>query len=143
MLTITHFRASQALSLLCLIALVTGGCGRAPEAKRPRNVPTGATLAPGSKVGGWWHYCEFAETDHQSHCTIWNAGGLILYEGVFLPYDREPLEARDLKVVYNPRWGDPAQFICLENGRVLIPASDFGRLSTFADWMTGKRTTPN
>jgi hypothetical protein len=143
MLTITHFRASEALSLLCFIALVTGGCGSAPKAKRPQNVPADATHALGNKGVGWWHNCDFAETDHRAHCTIWNAGGLVLYEGVFLPYDRGPLEARDLKVVYNPRWGDNAQFICLENDRVLIPASEFDRLSTFADGLTGKRTTPN
>ena len=132
-------KMSLALCALCLLA----GCGKAHEPRRPENVPEGATLAPGGKVGGWWHYCKFSESDQQAHCTIWNAGGLILYEGVFRSHDGEPLESRDLKVVYNPRWGDPAQFICLQNGRLLIPSSDFERLSKFADWMTGKRDSPN
>ena len=108
--------------------------------KRPANIPATATFAPGGKVGGWWHYCQFGAADHLAHCTIWNAGGLVLCDGVFLPSDQEPLEVRELMVVYNPKWGDNSQFICLKNGRVLVPSSDFERLSRFADWLQGKRS---
>ena len=124
------------VSLPCWIA----SCGSAPP-KRPANVPGAAIFASGGKVG-WWHYCEFDETDNQAHCTIWNQVGLILYEGVFLPSDHKTLDAGELKIVYNERWGDNAQFICLENGRVLVPASDFDRLSQFADHLEGKRPAP-
>jgi hypothetical protein len=96
-------------------------CREAPP-KRPANVPGAAILAPGGKVGGWWHYCEFDKNDDHAHCTIWNKVGLVLYEGVFLPLDRKPLGADELKVEYNERWGDNAQFICLGNGRILVIA---------------------
>ena len=112
-------------------------CGNAPP-KRPANVPGAAIFAYGGKVG-WWHYCEFDRNENQAHCTIWNEGGLVLQQGVFLPSDHKPFKADELKIVYNERWGDNAQFICLQNGRVLVPASDFDRLSRFADWLEGKR----
>jgi hypothetical protein len=110
--------------------------------KRPANIPGAAILTPGGKVGGWWHYCEFDKNDDHTHCTIWNKVGLVLYEGVFLPLDRKPLGADELKVEYNERWGDNAQFICLGNGRILVPASDFDRLSQVADSLNGKRPSP-
>jgi hypothetical protein len=122
--------------------MLTCGC-RTVQPERPKNVPAAAVLAPGGKVGGWWHYCEFSQTDDKPHCSIWNAGGLVLYQGVFEPLDRQPLRADELKVVYNPRWGDNAQFICLQNGRVLVPSSDFDRLSEFGEWLEGKRSRPH
>jgi hypothetical protein len=128
--------------LFVFAALLLLDCGKTSLPKRPDNVPAGATLAPGGKIGGWWHYCEFIETDHQAYCHIWNVAGLILYEGVFLPYDHQPIEAGEIKVVYNPRWGDDSQFIHLQNGRILIPESNFRRLSQFADWLSGKRSSP-
>ena len=122
--------AASILAVLSLPLMVVS-CGYAPP-KRPANVPGAAIFASGGKVG-WWHYCEFDRNDNQAHCTIWNQVGLILYEGVFLPSDHRPLRADELKVVYNERWGDNAQFICLENRRVLVPASDFDRLSQFVE----------
>ncbi len=97
-------------------------------------------FAAGGKVGGWWHYCEFGE-DAKAHCQIYNAGGLVLYDGVFLPMDGQPLRAEELKLVYNSRWGDSAQFICLADSRILVPGSDFDRLSRFGEWLQGKRST--
>jgi hypothetical protein len=104
----------------------------------PPTSPVAAIFASGGRVV-WWHYCEFDRNDNQAHCTIWNQGGLVLYEGVFLPSDHRPLKADELKIVYNGRWGDNAQFICLENRRGLVPASDFDRLSQSADYLEGKR----
>ena len=102
-----------------------------------------AILAPDGKTGGWWHHCEFRDSDDHAHCNIWNANGLALYEGVFLPLDHAALNRDELKVVYNSRWGDNTQFICLHNGRVLVPASDFKRLSEFGEWLQGKRSAPH
>lgn len=133
-----HTAATKMLTLSLLLSTVS--CGYAPP-KRPANVPVAAIFAPGAKVG-WWHYCEFDRNDNHAHCSIWNQGGLVLQKGVFLPSDRKPLRADELKVVYNERWGDNAQFICLENRRILLPASDFDRLSKFADWLGGKRASP-
>jgi hypothetical protein len=132
-------RSSGFLALAGL--LLTFGCA-AGLPKRPANVPSNATFAPGGKVGGWWHYCEFGNSDARAHCAIWNKGGLVLYEGIFLPQDKQPLSAEELKVVYNSKWGDDAQFINLQNGRVLVPASDFDRLTQFAEWLQGKRSSP-
>jgi hypothetical protein len=122
------------------LPLWIGGCSNNTQ-KRPANVPFAAIFASGGKVG-WWHYCEFDRNDNQAHCTIWNQGGLVLQEGIFLPSDQKPLKADELKIVYNEHWGDNAQFICLENRRVLVPASDFDRLSRFAEWLEGKRSAP-
>ena len=133
-------RLAAAILAVVSLPLLVIGCGYAPP-KRPANVPGTAIFASGGKVG-WWHYCEFDRNDNQAHCTIWNHGGLVLHAGVFLPSDRKPLRADELKFVYNERWTDNAQFICLQNGRILVPASDFDRLSQFADWLEGKRPSP-
>ena len=92
--------ARIAATILAVVTLLwIASCGHAPP-KRPANVPVAAIFASGAKVG-WWHYCEFDRNDNQAHCTIWNQGGLVLYEGVFLPSDHRPLKADELKIVYN------------------------------------------
>ena len=155
---LAHFTAAtQAVRLLtamkskkqCSAAILTSlagllsfalSCEKWPP-KRPANVPASAVFASGGKVG-WWHYCELSTAEGQAHCTIWNMGGLVLQQGVFLPQDRRALTREEIKVIDNPRWGDNAEFINLQNGRVLIPASDFDRLSRFAEWLEGRRSSP-
>jgi hypothetical protein len=108
-----EMNARLAAMMLAVVSLPLAvvSCGSTPP-KRPTNVPAAATFASGGKVG-WWHYCKFDTNDNQAHCTIWNEAGLVLYEGVFLPSDHGLLTADELKIVYNERWGDNAQFICL------------------------------
>jgi len=100
-------------------------------------VPDQAFFASGNKVG-WWQYCKFNEADGHPHCTIWNEGGMVLFDGVFLPLDKQRMSPEELQVVYNDRWADNSQFINLRNGKLLVPASDFDRLSRFAEWIQGK-----
>jgi hypothetical protein len=127
-----------------ILALLGCACGcQNADPKRPDNVPQAAIFAPGGKVGGWWHYCEFNSSKGEAECSIWNGAGLVLYSGPFLPLDRKPLKADELKLIYNPRWGDDAQFINLQDGRVLVPASDFDELSRFGAWLAGTGPNPH
>lgn len=129
-------------ALVIAVLLSSCACRTSFSPVRPRNVPQTAIFALGNKGIGWWHDCTFNETDGHPHCTIWNRKGSVLYEGIFLPYDRMPLAANELKPTYNPRFADNSQFINLQNGRILIPGSDFERLARFLDWGNGKRRSP-
>ncbi len=66
--------------------LLCHGCGREPGPVRPDDVPPDAAFVGGGKIGGWWQDCNLA-TAQAAHCRIWNAGGLLLRDEEFLPYD--------------------------------------------------------
>jgi len=132
-----HLSAMLCVTVVC--SFFTWGCRNSGVPKRPDKVPASAILAPGGKIGGWWQYCKFNETDKQVYCTIWNVAGLVLYNGIFLPLDRQPLMPDEIKVVYNPRSPDNVQLVCLASGRILVPASEFDRLSKFFSF---KRINP-
>ncbi len=52
-------------------------------------------------------------------CQVWNRGGVVLVEGIFVPYDRGPAVKTDaLKIVDGRNSTDAVQ---LENCRLLIP----------------------
>jgi hypothetical protein len=46
-------------------------------------------------------------------------------------------DASELKIVASQKYPGPDR-VCLEDGRILIPASQFERLRPFFDWITGK-----
>ena len=117
------------------------GCAVNHESSRPPNVSGNAVLVRGAKVG-WWQSCSIDNAERKVHCTIWNAGGHVLYEDVFVPYDEGPAPtASELQIPTDPKYPGPDR-ICLHNGRILIPQSEFSRLKRFFDWATGKRAAP-
>ena len=88
---------------------------------RPKNVPTSATLV----FQGWTHFwqeCWFDSQQRQDRCRIYNGGGLILDEDVFLPMDGSgPIPEDQLKIGSG---GGPYS-VQLLNGTVMIPRSHF------------------
>ncbi len=91
----------------------------AMERSRPKNVPKAAVQRSG--LSGVWQHCEYDGGRDVNVCHIWNRGGMVLVEGVFVAYDRGPaVKADQLKVVDGLGVSD---CILLANGRLLIPLS--------------------
>jgi hypothetical protein len=131
--------ANQSRVAVGAVALVMfqGGCAKPV---RPSNVAADAVAISGSKTV-WWQQCVISDADASTHCRIWNAGGLVLYDETFLPYDeRTPLTKGDLMIALEPTFPGPDR-IWLTNGRVLLPQSRFKELQKFVDWLNGKRST--
>lgn len=104
---------------------------------RPKNVPSDAVYVVGAK-GGWWQYCAFDQKRNVDLCQIFNMGGDVVSDEVFLPYDGGKTAGEDeLKIVSNSKLAGP-QFVCLKNGRILIPETSFEQQKRFLDWATGK-----
>ncbi|WP_031497556.1 hypothetical protein [Bryobacter aggregatus] len=129
------------LVILALLVLQSTGCSWFDqpmflEYRRPQNVPTDAVLVQLAK-GGVWQKCNVASATGKNRCQIFNWKGELLYDEIFLPYDQGPtIEFSDLRIpkyaaAVGPDW------VCLENGRILLPESRFEQLKEFLD-----RTTP-
>src|SRR5690349_12682795 len=90
-----------------LLTVVSCGCvGERPPA-RPPVVATDAVAVAGSKTV-WWQHCTVSEADGSAHCRIWNAGGLVLYDEIFLPYDeRTKLTKAELTIAPEPTFPGP------------------------------------
>jgi hypothetical protein len=122
--------------------LVFLACCRKSEVVRPAEVPPEATYVAGGKVGGWWQQCSPGAAGKAVHCRIWNAGGLVLADEEFLPYDGgAPPSAEELRISAAPTFPGPDR-IYLTNSRVLLPGSRFDQLKKFVDWLNGKGAQP-
>jgi hypothetical protein len=109
---------------------------------RPQDVTPEATCVLAGKAGCWWQHCRATIAGRPVHCRIWNAGGLILEDEQFLPYDGgAPPTADELKIPVDAKFAGPDR-IFLANGRVLLPRSRFDDLKKFVDWLNGKREQP-
>jgi len=90
-------RRARLAILLCVaifaIVLALEGCGPA----RPSNVPGDSVFVPG--MVGWWQRCSYDPKLDADHCQIFNAGGKVLYDGLFLPYDGgKPAQESELTI---------------------------------------------
>jgi len=111
------------------------------ESRRPANVPADATLVDQAK-GGVWKCCTFDPQKMVNRCEIYNWGGHILIDEEFIPYDGGgPVPAAELRI---PKYSPLAErdTIYLQNGRILLPRSQFERLKKEVDWLKGKRLNP-
>jgi len=90
---------------------------------------------------GWWQHCTYDGSRDVDHCQIYNWGGRVIWNEAFLPYDGG-IAARDSELVIDNknRLAGP-QYVCLKNGRILIPKTDFDNQKRFLDWATGKSKT--
>lgn len=131
---VDHYGKAQAAAALLVVA--SYGCtGRNPA--RPSNVATDAIAVAGSKTV-WWQHCTISDEGGSVHCRIWNAGGLVLYDETFLPYDGPtPVTREELTIAAEPTFPGPDR-IWLANGRVLLPKSRYGDLKKFVDWLKSK-----
>ena len=102
------------------------------EYRRPANVPAEASLVDMPK-GGVWQHCTFDPAVNTNRCQIYGWRGTVLYDEIFLPYDGgAAVSSADLMIPrYAPTVGD--DWICLKNGRILLPKSRFEDIKKFLD----------
>ena len=118
MMRIKVAKTGAAAALLCLI-----GCS---EPERPGVVPPEATRVEGPKTG-YWQICRL-NAGIQIHCTVWNDAGTVLKDETYLPLDEGPTPREgDLRIRAGEICSGPYQ-VCLINGRILLPASQFEQL---------------
>ena len=133
-------RSGSAAGVAAIIVFLACGCARDKQPVRPSNVAVDAVAIHGSKTV-WWQQCTILDADASTRCRIWNAGGLVLYDEAFLPYDEQtPLTKGDLTIAVEPTFPGPDR-IWLANGRVLLPQSRFKDLKKFVDWLKGQTPT--
>lgn len=97
---------------------------------------------PVSALWGYdWDYCWFDSVRSVSRCQIFDKGGGIIYEDIFLPYEGQgPTSADELKVSARQDGGG-YEWIRLENGTILIPRSSYDKIKRGLDWEKGRRST--
>jgi hypothetical protein len=123
-------RTKWALTLVALLLLWLQGCSLSgdPLPPRPRNVAADAVRIPGGKTQ-WWIKCEYKH--NVNTCQVFNAGGAVLHDEVFLPDDGgAAVVESELRI--DPTRSNSAR-VWLENGRVLLPSTDFARHKEFLD----------
>jgi hypothetical protein len=109
---------------------------------RPSNVPADSVYIVGADVG-WWQRCSYDPKEDVDYCQIYNLGGRVLFDEVFLPYDGGKAAKEDeLKIVSRSNLTGP-YYVCLENGRILIPKSDFENQKRFIDWRLSRHGDPH
>jgi len=120
-----------------LSGFVLTGC-RHP---RPSNVPVDSVYVNAANDDGWWQHCSYDGGRDVDHCQIYNWGGGVIWDEVFLPYDGgDAAKESELTIDNETRLAGP-QYVCLKNGRILIPKSGFENQKRFLDWVTGKSKT--
>lgn len=118
----TRARCASFSGVFALSLLVQACSSTNPEPPRPKNVPLDAVRL-GHAKGPQRAVCSFEKAVNR--CRVFNAGGVLLRDDVFLPYDGGPaVPAADLRI----RWQcSQIDSLCLENGRYLLPRTDFER----------------
>ncbi len=84
------------LTLIALLGAVLAACQSTGSRPRPANVPQDAVRVVGGKSHEWMR-CEYAA--NVNTCQIYNAGGLVLRDEIYRPYDGgDAVRAEDLKI---------------------------------------------
>lgn len=122
---------------LLAIGIPLVGC----ELARPNNIPKDSVLVNGADEH-WWEWCFYDQKENVDYCRIFNAGGDVIWNEVFLPYDGgKAANEAELMIDSEARlksW----QFVCLKNGRILLPKSKYEDFKEFLDRRTGKSKAP-
>ena len=131
--TMTQLTRFFAMWPLCTVAWL--GCGQTPV--RPGSAHPDSVYVETVKAGFWQH-CVFDFATRMNRCTFVNSRGTILYDEQFRPYDDgPPVESRELVIVQ----GKHDKAITLQNGRLLLPSSEYDLVKRHIDWLLGKRNT--
>src|SRR5579862_3851107 len=124
-------------SCLLLIAIAVSAsscmliCGCQPE--RPVGVPADSSYMVGGKETWWWERCFYDSTHNVDRCQSFNKNGLVLEDEVYLPFDGgKPALPSELVIDPGAKLTGP-YVICLKNGRILLPQSDFANQMRFVD----------
>ena len=138
MLGSQHRSAKARCVAALLLGLSLAGCKHG----RPENVPVDSVYVDGPWAEGWWQHCSYLATQDVDHCQIFNWRGGTIWDEEFSPYDGgAAAKESELTVDNHSRLAGP-QYVCLKNGRILLPKSDFENQKHFIDWRTGKSKTP-
>ena len=134
-------RERRGLAILLCIAFLAScfvlvGC----EPARPNNVPQDSVLVNGANEH-WWERCSYDQKEDLDHCQIFNAGGGVIWNEVFLPYDGGKAVRQTELMIDNEARLKSWQYVCLRNGRILIPKSGFENQKEFLDRRTGESKT--
>ena len=120
-------RRTLSISASTAILLCGVGCS---EPKRPSGVPLAATRVEGAKTG-YWQVCH-VDQRVEIHCTVWNDGGTVLKDETYLPLEEGPTpQERELQIRAREICRGGPYLVCLTNGRVLLPQSQFEQLKAF------------
>ena len=107
----------------------------------PKNIPADSTFVNGGE-DHWWERCSYDSKEDVDDCQILNSGGGVIWNEVFLPYDGgKAAKKAELSVDGESRLVGP-QYVCLKNGRILIPRSGFENQKEFLDRRMGQSKTP-
>ena len=90
------------------------------ELRRPANVPKDAVFLLVVK-GVWWEHCTYNPQEDIDHCEVWNEGGGVISDEVYLPYDGGPAVKADQLKIRKGVYPGIMNALCLENGRALLP----------------------
>lgn len=118
-------RRPTKLGALVLLILFASSCSLKDypiflEWRRPPNVPKDSVFVEWPK-GGVWEHCVYVASEDADKCQMFNWGGGVISDGVYLPYDGGPSVKGDqlrIRRGVSPIMGNA---ICLENGRALLP----------------------
>jgi hypothetical protein len=122
-----------------LFMLFTHG-DRALHAAVPKDMPANAQFLPSGfdiandEQQGNWVACRMDDAQNTNWCRVTDTHGKVVFEGDYLPLAKsEPVDLSDLKIakvnpgkmwVEGPAEEQPVPVIALEDGNLLVPASD-------------------
>jgi hypothetical protein len=116
--------------LLATILAVTHAAEQ--QVSRPRNVPSDAVLVQFDE-GEVWQRCAIEPATSFVRCQIFSDKGRSEHDESFFPYDQGPtLEPSELKVASKDPNAGP-DWVCLENGRILMPGSRYDYVKSVLD----------
>ena len=111
-------------NLVAVLVMLTGAASNwcAEQRARPRNVPSDAVFVQFDK-GAVWQRCAIEPATSFVRCEIFSEKGRAEHDESFFPYDQGPtLKPSELVVSAKDPQAGP-DWVCLENGRILMPGS--------------------
>lgn len=108
---------------------------------RPRNIPTDAVYVRFEK-GAVWQRCRIEPATSFVRCQIFSEKGRTEHDESFFPYDHGPtLEPSELAVATKDPDAGP-DWVCLENGRILMPGSHYDYVKSVLNKKLPKERKP-
>jgi hypothetical protein len=102
------------------------------QPSRPRNVPADAVFVQFDK-GAVWQKCAIEPATSFVRCQIFSEKGRTEHDESFFPYDEGPtLRPSELSIASKDPESGP-DWVCLENGRILMPGSRYDYVKSLLD----------
>jgi hypothetical protein len=134
-----HRQGLAVLLAIAAIAVCFMVARRQPA--RPKSIPEDSAFVHGGE-DHWWERCSCDTKEDTNRCQVFNARGAVIWNEVFLPYEGgKAAKEAELQVDGESRIAGP-QYVCLKNGRILIPKSSFESFKEFLDRTYGQSKVP-